>query len=117
MPVEGRGLSSGRTQQVQRGGRLGNLSTPINARNAQTALYAKAKSKVRTAACEGSLANCRNHGADGQCPSCRGCIGGCAPSNRSEKSKGGNYPFPHLYGPFGLVLLNAMGREQTWAKA
>ena len=47
MPVEGRGLSSRRTQQVERGRRLGNLSTPITVQKLQTALHAKAKSEAK----------------------------------------------------------------------
>ena len=46
MPVEGRGLSSRQTQQVERGRRLGNLSTPITVQKLQTALHAKAKSEA-----------------------------------------------------------------------
>jgi len=46
MPVEGRGLSSRRTQQVERDRRLGNLSTPITVQKLQTALHAKAKSEA-----------------------------------------------------------------------
>jgi RNA-directed DNA polymerase len=46
MLVEGRGLGSRRTQQVERGRRLGNLSTPITVQKLQTALHAKAKSQA-----------------------------------------------------------------------
>ena len=46
MPVEGRDLSSRQTQQVERGRRLGNLSTPITVQKLQTALHAKAKSQA-----------------------------------------------------------------------
>src|SRR5664279_4678975 len=46
MPVEGRGLSSRWTQQVERDRRLGNLSTPITVQKLQTALHAKAKSQA-----------------------------------------------------------------------
>jgi RNA-directed DNA polymerase len=41
--MEGRGLSSRRTQQVARNGRLGNLATPPSVQKLQTALHAKAK--------------------------------------------------------------------------
>jgi RNA-directed DNA polymerase len=44
--VEGRGLSSRQTQQVERGRRLGNLSTPITVQKLQTAFHAKAKSEA-----------------------------------------------------------------------
>jgi len=44
--VEGRGLSSRRTQDVERDRRLGNLSTPITVQKLQTALHAKAKSQA-----------------------------------------------------------------------
>src|SRR5258708_38635544 len=43
MPVEGRGLSSRRTQQVARDRGLGNLATPKSVQRLQTALHAKAK--------------------------------------------------------------------------
>lgn len=46
MPVEGRGLGSRQTQDVVRGRRLGNLSTPINVQKLQRALHAKAKSEA-----------------------------------------------------------------------
>ena len=46
MPVEGRGLSSGQTQEVGRDGRLGNLSTPKSVQKLQMALHAKAKSEA-----------------------------------------------------------------------
>src|SRR4030095_9716469 len=46
MPGEGRGLSSRRTQQVVRGRRLGNLSTPISVQKLQKALHAKAKAEA-----------------------------------------------------------------------
>src|ERR1700745_3423300 len=45
MPVEGRGLSSRRTQQVMRDRRLGNLATPKSVQKLQTALHAKAKAE------------------------------------------------------------------------
>ena len=44
--MEGRGLSSRQTQQVERDRRLGNLSTPITVQKLQTALHAKAKSEA-----------------------------------------------------------------------
>src|SRR5580765_7948634 len=46
MPVEGRGLSSRRTQQVARDRGLGNLSTPKSVQKLQTALHAKAKAEA-----------------------------------------------------------------------
>lgn len=46
MPVEGRGLSSRRTQQVERDRRLGSLSTPTSVQKLQTALHAKAKAEA-----------------------------------------------------------------------
>jgi len=46
MPVEGRGLSSGQTQQVVRDRRLGNLSTPKSVQKLQMALDAKAKTEA-----------------------------------------------------------------------
>ena len=46
MPVEGRGLSSRRTQQVVRDRRLGNLSTPKSVQKLQMALHAKAKAEA-----------------------------------------------------------------------
>ena len=46
MPVEGRGLGSRRTQQVERNWRLGNLSTPLTVQKLQTALHEKAKSEA-----------------------------------------------------------------------
>src|SRR5260370_2824031 len=46
MPVEGRSLSSGQTQQVARDKRLGNLSTPKTVQKLQTALHAKAKAEA-----------------------------------------------------------------------
>lgn len=46
MPVEGRGLSSRRTQQVVRDRRLGNLATPKSVQKLQTALHAKAKAEA-----------------------------------------------------------------------
>jgi hypothetical protein len=45
MPVEGRGLSSRRTQNVGRDRGLGNLSTPKSVQKLQTALHAKAKAE------------------------------------------------------------------------
>lgn len=45
--MEGRGLGSRQTQQVDRDRRLGNLSTPITVQKLQTALHAKAKSEAR----------------------------------------------------------------------
>src|ERR1700724_297992 len=45
MPVEGRGLSSGQTQDVVRDRRLGNLSTPKSVQKLQSALHAKAKTE------------------------------------------------------------------------
>src|SRR6202453_2801195 len=47
MPAEGRGLSSGQTQQVVRDGRLGNLATPKSVQKLQTALHAKAKTEAK----------------------------------------------------------------------
>jgi RNA-directed DNA polymerase len=46
MPVEGRGLSSRLTQQVEKDRRLGNLSTPIRVQKLQMALHAKAKAEA-----------------------------------------------------------------------
>src|ERR1700749_139373 len=46
MPVEGRGLSSRRTQQVARDRGLGNLSTPKSVQKLQMALHAKAKAEA-----------------------------------------------------------------------
>jgi len=46
MRVEGRGLSSRSTQQVEKDGRLGNLSTPIRVQKLQMALHAKAKAEA-----------------------------------------------------------------------
>lgn len=46
MPVEGRGLSSRRAQQVERDRRLGNLSTPTSVQKLQTAFHAKAKAEA-----------------------------------------------------------------------
>jgi RNA-directed DNA polymerase len=46
MPVEGRGLGSGQTQQVVRDRRLGNLSTPKSVQKLQMALHAKAKTEA-----------------------------------------------------------------------
>ena len=43
--MEGRDLSSRRTQQVARTRRLGNLATPESVQKLQTALHAKAKSE------------------------------------------------------------------------
>ena len=45
MPVEGRGLGSGQTQDVVRDRRLGNLSTPKSVQKLQSALHAKAKTE------------------------------------------------------------------------
>jgi len=45
MPVEGRGLGSGLTQDVVRDRRLGNLATPKSVQKLQTALHAKAKTE------------------------------------------------------------------------
>src|ERR1039458_3902866 len=46
MSVEGRGLGSRQTQQVERDGRLGNLSTPKSVQKLQMALHAKAKAEA-----------------------------------------------------------------------
>src|SRR5260370_26141438 len=46
MPVEGRSLSSGQTQDVVRDRRLGNLSTPKSVQKLQMALHAKAKTEA-----------------------------------------------------------------------
>ena len=46
MPVEGRGLGSGLTQDVVRERRLGNLATPASVQKLQTALHAKAKAEA-----------------------------------------------------------------------
>src|ERR1022692_2054162 len=46
MSVEGRGLGSRQTQQVERDGRLGNLSTPPSVQKLQMALHAKAKAEA-----------------------------------------------------------------------
>jgi RNA-directed DNA polymerase len=46
MPVEGRSLGSGLTQQVVRERRLGNLATPASVQKLQTALHAKAKTEA-----------------------------------------------------------------------
>src|ERR1700760_3915351 len=46
MPVEGRGLSSRRTQQVARDRGLGNLSTPKRVQKLQMALHVKAKAEA-----------------------------------------------------------------------
>src|SRR6202162_2598551 len=45
-PVEGRGLSSRRTQQVARDRGLGNLATPKRVQKLQMALHAKAKAEA-----------------------------------------------------------------------
>jgi RNA-directed DNA polymerase len=45
MPVEGRGLGSGLTQDAARDGRLGDLATPPSVQKLQMALHAKAKSE------------------------------------------------------------------------
>ena len=45
MPVEGRGLGSRQTQEVEKDRRLGNLSTPISVQRLQAALHAKAKAE------------------------------------------------------------------------
>src|SRR6202790_4245939 len=46
MPVEGRGLGSGLTQDVVRERRLGNVATPVSVQKLQTALHAKAKTEA-----------------------------------------------------------------------
>jgi RNA-directed DNA polymerase len=46
MPVEGRGLGSGLTQDVVKERRLGNLATPASVQKLQMALHAKAKSEA-----------------------------------------------------------------------
>jgi len=46
MPVEGRDLGSGLTQDVVRDRRLGNLATPKSVQKLQTALHAKAKAEA-----------------------------------------------------------------------
>ncbi len=46
MPVEGRGLGSGLTQDVVKERRLGNLATPASVQKLQTALHAKAKTET-----------------------------------------------------------------------
>src|SRR5476651_207855 len=46
MPVEGRGLGSGLTQNVVKERRLGNLATPASVQKLQTALHAKAKTEA-----------------------------------------------------------------------
>src|ERR1700747_2439601 len=46
MPVEGRGLSSRRTQQVARDRGLGNLATPKRVQKLRMALHAKAKAEA-----------------------------------------------------------------------
>jgi RNA-directed DNA polymerase len=46
MPVEGRDLGSGLTQDVVRERRLGNLATPASVQKLQTALHAKAKTEA-----------------------------------------------------------------------
>ena len=46
MPVEGRGLGSGLTQDVVKERRLGNLATPASVQKLQTALHAKAKTEA-----------------------------------------------------------------------
>src|ERR1700687_6303374 len=46
MPVEGRDLGSGLTQDVGRERRLGNLATPASVQKLQTALHAKAKTEA-----------------------------------------------------------------------
>ena len=46
MPVEGRGLGSGLTQDVVRERGLGNLATPASVQKLQTALHAKAKTEA-----------------------------------------------------------------------
>jgi hypothetical protein len=43
MPMEGRGLGSRPTQQVEKDRRLGNLKTPESVQKLRTALHAKAK--------------------------------------------------------------------------
>jgi hypothetical protein len=45
MPAEERGPGSEPTQEVARGRRLGNLSTPISVQKLQAALHAKAKAE------------------------------------------------------------------------
>src|SRR6202790_4924669 len=46
MPVEGRGVGSGLTQDVVKERRLGNLATPVSVQKLQTALHAKAKTEA-----------------------------------------------------------------------
>jgi RNA-directed DNA polymerase len=46
MPMEGRGLGSRLTQQVERDRRLGNLKTPESVQKLQTALHAKVKEET-----------------------------------------------------------------------
>src|SRR5450759_3541851 len=46
MPVEGRGLGSGLTQDVVKERRLGNLATPASVQKLQRALHAKAKTEA-----------------------------------------------------------------------
>jgi RNA-directed DNA polymerase len=46
MPVEGRGLGSGLTQDVVKERRLGNLATPASVQKLQKALHAKAKTEA-----------------------------------------------------------------------
>jgi len=45
VPLEERGLSSRQTQDVGKGRRLGDLSTPENVQRLQTALHAKTKAE------------------------------------------------------------------------
>ena len=37
--------------------------------------------------------------------------------HKTRRTKGGAYALPHLYEPFGLVRLTALGRDTPWAKA
>src|ERR1700720_1588949 len=130
MPVEGRDLSSRRTQHVVRDLEIGE---PINSEEcSETAEGVARESEGRSRLpflCPVRQDQPRGHPGPCLCPvplqqGRTGCgwsgvrghrgVWGAAVARRTG---GGTYPLSHLYGYFGLVRLCRLGHDVPWVKA